>query len=154
MSELQPCEACRRHIRITEQACPFCAEQVARRSPLGSARSVILASALAGASALGCSDERPATKAPPPVDEPVAVEKPVEDDPLVAMPYGAPPPPVIADAAPVADAAPDAGAPDAAAKKKKRKAKTKVIKAPKPDPAPVPIPNMPYGAPPARHRIV
>lgn len=156
MSELQVCEACRRHIRVSERVCPFCTEQVTKRSPLGAARNVILASALAGASAMACSDERPATKAPPPVDEPAstpasdAAAAKAADDTIPAMPYGAPPPPPIADAAPA-----DAGAVDAAVakKQKKRKAKSKVIKSPLPAPMPDP-PPMPYGAPPARRRMV
>jgi hypothetical protein len=112
-----------------------------------------LATALAGASALGCSDERPATKAPPPVDEPAealaidaAANEAAEDDTRPVMPYGAPTPPptpVLADAAPA-----DAGAVDAAAAKKRKKAVDRKMEVKER------VPKMPYGAPPPRRRIV
>lgn len=147
MSELAPCETCRRHIRVSESACPFCEGQTLPRSRRSPARRALLTGALVGASALGCSDERPATQAPPPV--------------------AAPPPAVVIDAAlpnpidaalvePTDASAPDAGAADAALAKKRKKKATR--NGPKDSinllPDRTPPPPMPYGAPPARRRLV
>ncbi len=132
MSELIPCEKCQRHIRSSESECPFCE---AGGSKIGST-GALLASAILSVSTLACSNERPATKAPPPVDEKAA---PISID-------AAPPP--ASDAEPPAS---DAALPDAAPAKKKRKAAKKVN--PKLPPPRKDV-KMPYGAPPARQRLV
>ncbi len=132
MSELIPCEKCQRHIRSSESECPFCE---AGGSKIGST-GALLASAILSVSTLACSNERPATKAPPPVDEKAA---PVASD--AALPDAALPDAALPDAAP----------PDAAPAKKKRKAAKKVN--PKLPPPRKDV-KMPYGAPPARQRLV
>lgn len=144
MSELQVCEACQRHIRASESKCPFCDSQNSNRSRLGT---VILAGALASASALGCSDERPATKAPPPVADTPAV---VSIDAAAANPMDA----AMPDASSADAGAADAGAKDAAVvKKRKKKVKKEQLK-PKEAPPVDERTQMPYGAPPARRRLV
>lgn len=133
---------------MSESACPFCEVAIVSKSKLGPARTAILAGALAGASALGCSDERPATKAPPPVTDPVPAVVIDAAQPLAVA--------IDAAAAPVLDAsAPDAGTPDAAAKKKakKKKATKKKQEVIRVGPKEIYTP-MPYGAPPARRRLV
>ena len=108
MSELQVCEACQRHIRPSECKCTFCESQNLNRSRLGTA---LLAGALASASALGCSDERPATKAPPPLADTPAV---VSIDAAPVKPIY----PATPDASPADVAVADAGVAGAAAVKK------------------------------------
>lgn len=66
MSDLRPCPACQRHIRIDEEACPFCATANVpaepRRMPAGRfTRAAVFAGALAGSAALatGCGSSTP-----------------------------------------------------------------------------------------------
>lgn len=141
MSDLQVCQGCRRHIRVTESDCPFCAEP--NRNPLTPGRKALLAGALVGAATLGC-ESKPKSVAPPPEEPAVVIDAAA---PVVAM-----------DAAPAAAPAdasmPDAGAPDAAPAKKKRKKKKEPKEATKAEPVERVLPPMPYGAPPARKRFV
>jgi len=134
MTELRPCTECNRHVRADHDVCPFCAANIAphvrRVMPSGRlTRAAVFASALAGAGAgaAGCG----------PGPEPAA---PTDDQHINPTPDAmVPAPPIIADAGvsfdetkPAADAAsgslvyPDHDHPN-----------------PKP-----------YGAPPARTRLV
>lgn len=129
MSELRPCPECDRHVRNDETSCPFCSaaigEATARKLPIGRlTRAAVFAGALVGASACGPAQ----TPAANPDDQP-------------------PPPTEVADAGnpspeePVdAQAAQPPTPPDAAQARQR----------PRPDHN---IP-MPYGAPPARQRLV
>ncbi len=136
MSSLHPCQHCQRHIRASESACPFCSARVGSR-PL--AKAALLATALAGASTLGCADKK---SEPAQIPTSVPVTAPVSDA-MSATPADA--------AVAIADAgAPDSGVPDAAVAKKKKK-KHEVLKVEEPQRV---LPPMPYGAPPARRRLV
>jgi hypothetical protein len=139
MTELRPCTQCRRHVRVDARACPFCSVALSagepRTLPVGRlTRAAVFAGAML-ASSCGSSQSKPDTGQG------------------AHMPPPAPPDAAIADASPPPDATPpDAMPPDAAAK---------VKRPPRPDAA-VPtkpiypdhqIPK-PYGAPPARNRLV
>jgi len=106
MLDLQPCTACRRHVAITEVACPFCraslGEGEARPRPLGRlSRAAVFASATLAAAACGGKTKpepntNPARTADAGVTETPAPDaaEPVREDPErnpVKMPYGAPP---------------------------------------------------------------
>ena len=91
---LTPCPACRRHLRLEEERCPFCA------APLPAARrSAGAVAGLAAALALtGCPAE-PGGSAPPPA--------PSQPDFLPVAEYGAPPLPPSPEPAPVDSTQPD-----------------------------------------------
>lgn len=146
MSHLRPCSGCSRHVRANVTVCPFCdaalvieePRQVVANERLGRAARMALGSAAALAiSVTACDSNKP------PANE------------NIAMPYGAPPTPVLAeasapempDAAPVAVAAVDAAPPASADAGKPDAGK------PKPPPTPTATlrsnMNKPYGAPPA-----
>ena len=69
MSNLLPCPACRRHVRVDEPSCPFCSSDLGDRPvrprslsvlPSGLSRAAIVAlgtAALAGTIVIGCSDD-------------------------------------------------------------------------------------------------
>jgi len=122
MSDLRPCLQCRRHVRIDEHACPFCAALLAPSAPptlpVGRlTRAAVFAGAVL-ATACGGSQTKPDTV----------------ETPLAAAPDAG-----AAEAAAPPDAAVALEPPDAATPKRVY-----------PD---HPIPK-PYGAPPARARLV
>jgi hypothetical protein len=109
MSDLEPCPACRRHVRTDETACPFCEAALGgaasrRLSTTRVARAVVFAGAALATAAAGCGgkqkqvpdredtvvenqtteEETPTPDAGPPV-------KPIDVDNSCCMPYGAPP---------------------------------------------------------------
>jgi hypothetical protein len=107
---LAPCTACRRHVRATEAACPFCG------GPLGVARNAIPEGRLSRAgiavfalAIAGCTEPTREAASPDPIAKPAAdagavaqptpTPTPIEDAGLVDDPgtmvakYGAPPPP-------------------------------------------------------------
>lgn len=111
MTDLAPCPACQRHVRIDETACPFCAAALAPGEPrvLGRGRlaraAVFAGAALATtAGAAGCGGKaKPADtnvenaavdagadEQPAPPDAAPYVEPDYPDE-IEAMPYGAPP---------------------------------------------------------------
>lgn len=99
MPPLVPCPNCQRHVRSTEEACPFC--KTKSRSAAG-----FLGAALGAALVTGCPSSPPPPRAvaeygapPPPVtpmpspsSTPVAPAQPSPDDMRGAAEYGAPPP--------------------------------------------------------------
>jgi len=105
MSELRPCEGCRRHVSIDESACPFCGttrevDAASGAMKLGRlSRAAVFAGAALASSACGGSK----AKADKPIDNTqeqtasadagvVEQPPPPPDDPNnIPMPYGAPP---------------------------------------------------------------
>lgn len=146
MSDLQPCKACARHVRADDDACPFCQAPIRHRDvrpqlPGGRlTRAAVFAGAIGAIGACDKNAEPAAPQTPPTATTDAAAAR---ADAAAA---------VIADAA-IPDAAlPDAALPDAAPKKKRPRAKPDAaVKLSHPDRAPIP---KPYGAPPARRRLV
>lgn len=163
MTELRPCPGCRRHVRIAAATCPFCAASLppARAQfirPGAFTRAAIFSAAIAG-----CSDHKQ-----PPAPAPAAsgsaaahgdgsddLEKMLDNDGRTVQ-HASPVDAAIdapVDATAVAIDA--AVAPDAGVVHKKRR----IIVPPPPPPPPdlewqrQNIPK-PYGAPPARRRLV
>lgn len=96
-ASLVPCSSCARHVRSSEEVCPFCRAVVTSASPRPSVsaetrRLTRVAFALAGATALaGCGKE---TAAPADAAPEVAIAYPPYGQPMIPDP-----PPVLADAA-------------------------------------------------------
>lgn len=158
MTALAPCPHCMRHVATHETACPFCARELAR----GRARHVVLGrvsrAAVFSAALAACSQDKPKPPAPPPPargsDD---LEKLLDHQPRVVdepAPTAAPPPVDAGVAAPIDAAVVDAGAPDAGVPVKKKKQQ----KVQKIEDVKIEIDHRhmakPYGAPPARRRIV
>ncbi len=134
------CTGCRRHVRASESTCPFCGARVdgaPRSVPLGRrSRAAIFASAATLAACGGKKQEPPASGSSAPAPTPTPTTQAADAAPT--------PDAALADAAPPPDAAPvDAGKPDAPVHHLKHV----------PPPHDHPIPK-PYGAPPARRRVV
>ncbi|MBT8495320.1 MAG: hypothetical protein KJO07_19895 [Deltaproteobacteria bacterium] len=145
MSELQPCTHCARHVRASDDVCPFCQTPIEfrqvrpRLGPGRLTRAAVFAGAIGAIGA--CEKEAPESPPPPPAATDAAAKAPTPAD--AAIP----------DAATIADASiPDAGTPDAAPKKKRRR-RARPDAASKPARVKHPTPK-PYGAPPARRRLV
>jgi hypothetical protein len=155
MSELAPCPGCRRHVATHERACPFCKRVLpplrAQRVALAGrvSRAAVFSAALAACS----GDKQPPAPAAPPAQGSDDLEQLLDNDGReVAHPDPLPP----SDAAiePVADAAVDAGVPDAAVVKK-MKVRKQHVRDVQQELDRVRIHTAkPYGAPPARRRIV
>ena len=64
MTELDPCPSCRRHVAVVEAACPFCGLVLAARTaqPLAANRLARAAIFVAGAALAGCWTNKPAPK--------------------------------------------------------------------------------------------
>jgi hypothetical protein len=163
MLELVPCVACSRHVSIRETSCPFCGGSLpARRArfavPRGFARAAVFSAALASCESKG-NDAKPA--APTVQQGSDDLEKMLDPSGEVGstQPRAVTPDAAVADAAAAVDAGTDAGIDAAVAPKKKveRKRKQHVDDEPVAVPDPYPrehqIPK-PYGAPPARRRVV
>ena len=138
---LRMCEACSRHVRVSESRCPFCDAALASREPspaVSSPRASRAAQvALAATVLVGCREE----------PKPAA-------DPTPAVASAAPdtsPAPI--DAAPAQTAEPIDAAPEVAAAAPSPSPSPKVVPIAKPPPPP---PNLkkPYGAPPADGLLV
>jgi hypothetical protein len=101
MTDLAPCPSCRRHVRIDERACPFCAAALPELAPRTIARGGRLsrAAVFAGASLLTAACGGKAQPADPVVGntavdagaDQVAPDAEPYVDEAVKMPYGAPP---------------------------------------------------------------
>ncbi|MCB9570480.1 MAG: hypothetical protein H6709_00165 [Kofleriaceae bacterium] len=113
MSDLAPCPACHRHVRVDEPACPFCGGETPAATPRPASRTrlsraaVFAGAALAAggaATSAGCGGKaKPADDntitignsapdagvAEPPDAEPTRVDP--DYDHQIPMPYGAPP---------------------------------------------------------------
>jgi hypothetical protein len=105
MSDLRPCPACHRHVRIDERTCPFCTAALTAGVPpvLPVGRLTRAAVFTAGAALAGCGGKT--APAQDPIDNTAAAidagvdEQPPPDaapyvpppDLDVKMPYGAPP---------------------------------------------------------------
>ncbi|MBS2016195.1 MAG: hypothetical protein JST00_25155 [Deltaproteobacteria bacterium] len=134
MSSLASCSGCRRHIRRTERACPFCGAEpgpsAASDDPAGGAsawprsRAAIL---FAGVTAIaGCGKKTeglvtPAYGVPPP-DSMLTVEAGVNPDAgtMPVAPYGVPLPPPELEPKPSATPSASASAPPKAPPPKKK----------------------------------
>lgn len=84
MSDLHPCTECGRHVRIDETACPFCAASlepgVPRRIRKGRfTRAAVFAGALAGATACS-SGSKGADDPKPPISDAGVVDQADDDD--------------------------------------------------------------------------
>lgn len=83
MSQLQECQACHRHIRLSESECPFCNKAVGASNSRSPLRAALFAGAIAGASAMGCGDGKPAASDPTDKGNPVEVG---QSDAMAASP--------------------------------------------------------------------
>lgn len=164
--QLRVCVGCRRHVGIRETACPFCACALPAAPPPRAVRFGRVSRAAVFSAALVACSKEPAKQAPPPpaqgsdgsdgsddleklLDRQVQVVE-VPDAAAAAEP---------ADAAVEQAATPvDAGVPDAGAvvKKKRRQQKQKADELELQKQRVIDHRHMakPYGAPPARRRIV
>ena len=108
---LVPCPSCRRHVRSTEQSCPFCASALpddlaARANPAPANRRIhrsvlFAAGAVASAVAIGaCSSSSSGTPTPP--TDSATTSDAIADDGTPAVMYG----PAPFDTAPDDDGAP------------------------------------------------
>jgi len=101
MSELRPCEGCRRHVSISETSCPFCGatreveQAVSSRFGRASRAAVFAGAALASTA---CGGKKPAAQnvdnhsTEAQADAGVESPPPPPPDPNnIPMPYGAPP---------------------------------------------------------------
>jgi hypothetical protein len=66
MTDFAPCPACQRHVEIREIACPFCASQLPRLRPQWSLPSRLTRAAIFSAALAACSDDKPRPPAPQP----------------------------------------------------------------------------------------
>ena len=149
MSELVLCPACQRHVRAGEVACPFCARALPRLRPQRIALAGrVSRAAVFSAALVACADKKPAA---PPAQGSDDLEKMLDDKPKVD--HADTPAPIDAADAAIADAGVDAGVPPDAGVVRKKKKKVEVLTAPPPPDDRI-INAKPYGAPPARRRIV
>jgi hypothetical protein len=158
MLELVPCVTCQRHVSVRETSCPFCAVSLPLRRaryaiPRGFARAAVFSAALASCSSSKDREATPAGSAVQqgsddlekmldPSHDPSARRAPLADAAVADA--------ELADAA--VDAAIDAGVDAGVARKKKKVEHTRKL-----NPDDIirdQVPDMPYGAPPARRRVV
>ena len=148
--ELRVCPSCKRHVGTSERVCPFCAIALApARAQFFALHGRVARAAVFSAALAACAEDKPKPPAPAPAQGSDDLEKLLDTDERTVPRAEAPPPidaGVIEDAA-VADAAVPV---DAGVVRKKKKKIEPVITKPPPD-----WHNAkPYGAPPARRRIV
>ncbi|HEX5061198.1 MAG TPA: hypothetical protein VFV99_17650 [Kofleriaceae bacterium] len=150
MTALAPCPACKRHVATHERTCPFCARALPRmRAQHVTVIGRVTRAAVFSAALAACGKDKPKEAPPPPPaqgsDE---LEKMLDNDGKTVE--HAPVPPVDAAVIEPDAAIVDAGLPpDAGVVKKKKPHHEQAV----PLPPPHNIPK-PYGAPPARKRIV
>jgi hypothetical protein len=156
MSELVVCPGCRRHVTTREITCPFCACTL---SPARAQRVVLVGrvsrAAVFSAALAACSDDKPKSQPPPPAHGSDDLEKLLDDKPKVEHADIAPPidaAVVVEPDAAIVDAAPppDAGV---VVKKKRRKQEQQQETVKQIDLDRIQNAK-PYGAPPARRRVV
>jgi hypothetical protein len=160
MTTLAPCPHCNRHIRANEATCPFCIQAVAsRRAQYVPTLGRVSRAAVFSAALVACSKDEPKPPPPtPPAQGSDDLEKLLDHQPQVAaQPDAAAPADAGVDAAMDAGLV-DAGMPDAGVRVQKKKKKR--------DPANLEDTQLtpdkldprhmakPYGAPPARRRVV
>lgn len=157
MSELAPCPGCRRHVTIDERTCPFCERPLpALRGQHVALVGRVSRAAVFSAALAACSGDKqpPAPAPPPPAQGSDDLEQLLDNDGREVAQPDPPPAPIDAAVEPIADAAIDAGVPDAGVVKKK-KVRTHEDREVKQQLDQMRIHNAkPYGAPPARRRIV
>lgn len=170
--QLVPCTQCRRHVDAGESACPFCGCVVVERPRLASPRGKLTRAAVFSAALAGCnSKQEPPKPAPAPAQQQGSddLEKMLDGDHHVDRP-AAPVDASVAmepvDAAVMASQPVDAGSPlDVAVPTRGHGHHVRVHKEGPPPPPPPPPPDdpnnpnwhanpKPYGAPPARRRLV
>lgn len=156
MTALAPCPHCNRHVHANESTCPFCLQAVApRRAQYVPVLGRVSRAAVFSAALVACSKDEPKPPPPaPPAQGSDDLEKLLDHQPQAAAPDAAPVDAGV-DAA-LADAAvADAGVPDAGVRvKKKKRDPVKVEEAIKPNEIDHRHMAKPYGAPPARRRVV
>jgi len=177
--ELVPCGGCRRHVDASEERCPFCAAAVTGRPRRAIVAGTITRAAVFSAALVACESKQ-SPPAPAPVQQQQGsddLEKMLDGDQHVAD--RAPVPPTatsdaaLADATAIATATADAGVPVDAGmdqakllelktrkerlqrerERRRKQQQDEVQVAPPPPPDWHNIPK-PYGAPPARRRLV
>jgi hypothetical protein len=167
--DLRVCPVCDRHVDVRERACPFCASAL----PPGRARRIVLAGRVSramvfGAALVACGDDPPAQPAPAPVQQGTDddLEKMLDTQGAQRAPDPAAPiDAALADAAEVDAAVPDAGVDAAAERKRKadlaekrrkqqRERERKELEEQKRMVEERIHNAKPYGAPPARRRVV
>lgn len=154
MTTFAPCPACRRHVATREVACPFCAHRFTPKSQHIALIGRVSRAAVFSAALAACSKDKPPAPTPPAQGSDDLEQLLDHDGSAVEHPTA--PPPIDAavvepDAATDAAIA-DAGVPDAGVPVKKKK---KVENVPPPPPPPdARVMAKPYGAPPARRRVV
>ena len=127
--ELAPCSSCRRHVEVSEVRCPFCDATLSSLRAQRFEPASLTRAAIFGAAVAACSTPK---STPTPTEQnvqPVAAQLDASVPPIATTP----------------DAPPDAAVPDAAVVDAGVPIKPKAIRKP---------PNKPYGAPPARRRLV
>lgn len=162
MTELAPCPSCQRHVATRERVCPFCAQALPPlRAQRISLRGRVSRAAVFTAALAACSSDKP--KQPAPSEHGSGsgsddLEKLLDDQPRAAPHPDAPP---IDAATVIVDAGvPDAALPDAGVVKKKRHVEHKVenIETKHIETNHIETNHIqnakPYGAPPARRRVV
>jgi hypothetical protein len=147
--DLRPCSSCARHVRVDEDACPFCTAGLEPAHAQNVAPRIRGRAALFFATLAACgSGDKPADPPPKPVPADAAAQPAVVDAAAIAP---------VADAGVAAEPADAAVAPaDEETKRKWREAQQKRLEKQR-VPVPktrIPPPNKPYGAPPARKRVV
>jgi hypothetical protein len=172
--ELVPCNVCRRHVSVGETTCPFCAAAVpAQRARRFAPRGRITRAAVFSAALVGCESKQEAPRPAPAPQQQGSddLEKMLDGDHHVADRPPATDAAIAADATELAAGAIDAGVladagldEQALAEKRAKAAKAekerlrrerekKLLETAVPDPDYHNIPK-PYGAPPARRRVV
>ncbi len=96
MTQLRACDACSRHVFVTESSCPFCGAQLtaaprARALPIFAGmsraqRMAIAAAAVASQAAVGCSQPPVPHYGAPPIFEPDAAADAAQPDAGAAKP--------------------------------------------------------------------
>lgn len=114
MSDLEPCPSCRRHVRLSESACPFCGAAIEASAPRSLAggrltRAAVFAGAALATAAAGCGGKQKSggdgtgsgtavenvasdggVTLPEPPDAQQVPDREYPDN-NIPMPYGAPP---------------------------------------------------------------
>jgi hypothetical protein len=148
-----PCPACKRHVATHEVACPFCAHRFTPRAQHIALVGRVSRAAVFSAALAACSNDKPPPPAAPPAQGSDDLEQLLDKQGNAVEPTA--PPPIDAAVPEPDTAVVDAGVADAGVviKKKRRQQKEAVEKLP--DTLPDRIINAkPYGAPPARRRLV
>jgi hypothetical protein len=155
MTQLAPCPACKRHVATREIACPFCTHRFTPRAQHVALVGRVTRAAVFSAALAACAkDKPPPSPAPPPTQGSDDLEQMLDPSGSAAVAPTAPPLIDAAVSAPDAAIVVDAGVPDAGVVIKKKQKKREQVE----ETVKVPIDNRhlakPYGAPPARRRVV